>query len=75
MAEFLYHRDRNITIVESADEIGNGIPLIKKIQLVPWLHQKGLRIITSATLEEVNDKGLVINTDGKKETIEADSHA
>ena len=78
LAEFLVKRGRKVTIVDSGPEdiLGQGLPIIKWIYLYPWLHDKGVKMITDVKYEEITDKGLVISTrDGEKQTLEADSIA
>ena len=73
-AEFLVKRGRTVTITESGDKVGTGIPLLQWELLHPWLLQKGTTILTGVTYQEVNDKGLVIaDAEGEVRTLEADS--
>ncbi len=74
-AEFLVKRGRKVTIVESGDEIGEGLlPSLIKPQLLDWLNKKDVPMISGVTYKEISDKGLVITTsDGKQQTIEADT--
>lgn len=74
LAEFLVKRGRKVIIVDTAKELGDGIPVTPKIRLLKWLGQKGVTMITEASYDEITDKGLTITTkEGKKQTIEADS--
>ena len=72
LAEFLIKRGRNVTIVESSKQIGNEMVFFKMVKLLPWLQKKCNKIITEAKIKEVNNHGLVIEVNGKKQTIEAD---
>ena len=74
MAEFLIKRGRIVTMVETSDQLGEGIPGIPKSRLLAWLAEKGARMLTEVTVEEITDKGLIITTkEGTRETIEADT--
>jgi 2,4-dienoyl-CoA reductase (NADPH2) len=74
IAEFLVKRGRTVSIVEPGDRLGEGIPLLQWVLLEPWLRKKGVDILTRAACEEVNDRGLVVtDSDGRRQTIEADS--
>jgi 2,4-dienoyl-CoA reductase (NADPH2) len=73
-AEFLVKRGRTVTITESGDKVGTGVPLLQWELLHPWLLQKGTTILTGVKYQEVNDKGLVItDAEGQVRTLEADS--
>jgi 2,4-dienoyl-CoA reductase (NADPH2) len=74
-AEFLVKRGRTVTIVETADEIGEGLlETFIKPHLLNWLDENGVIMLPGVKYEEVTDKGLVIITkEGKKQTIEADT--
>ena len=74
MAEFLVKRGREVTIVETSDQLGVGISDINRDCLLDWLAKKGVTILTGMKYEEVTDKGLTITSkEGKRQTIEADS--
>lgn len=74
-AEMLVKAGRKVTIVETGAEIGEGMLWrLVKPQLLHWLDDKGVPMLTSVKLEEVNDKGLVItDKDGTKRVLEADT--
>jgi 2,4-dienoyl-CoA reductase (NADPH2) len=74
-AEFLVKRGRKVAIVESSDEMGEGLlPSLIKPQLLDWLDKKDVPMLAGVKYEEVTDKGLVITTkDGQRQTIEADT--
>jgi 2,4-dienoyl-CoA reductase (NADPH2) len=74
LAEFLVKRGRKITIVETADTIGEGVPERKKHPLFRWMKNKGVTMITGAKYEEITDQGLVItDREGRRQTIVADT--
>jgi 2,4-dienoyl-CoA reductase (NADPH2) len=74
LAEFLVKRGRKVTIVDTAEEMGEGITPERQMRLLRWLSQKGVTMMTEVRYEEITDKGLTITTkEGKRQTIEADS--
>lgn len=77
VAEFLVRRGRKVTIVESADKIGEGLPdVLIGPYLLNWLRRKGVSFVTGARLKEITRKGVVVTMgDGSTRTIEADTVA
>lgn len=75
VAEFLTRRGRKVTIVETADKIGDGLPdVLIGPYLLNWLKRKGVVFVTGARIEEITKRGVVVTTrDGRTETIEADT--
>ena len=74
-AEFLVKRGRSVTIVDTADEIGEGLlHVFVKPHLLMWMKSKGVTIIPSVKYERITARGLVIKTkDGEEKTIECDT--
>jgi 2,4-dienoyl-CoA reductase (NADPH2) len=73
-AEFLIKRDRNVTIAETSDTLGAGIPLLQWELLHPWLLKRGTKVVTGVTYREVTKKGLVVaDKEGNTQTLEGDS--
>ncbi len=74
LAEFLVKRGRKVTIVESAETLGEGVPERKRHPLFRWLNNKGVSMIAGVKYEEITDKGLVILTkEGERQTISANT--
>jgi pyruvate/2-oxoglutarate dehydrogenase complex dihydrolipoamide dehydrogenase (E3) component len=75
VAEFLVKRGREVIIVDTAKEIGDGLlETLVKPHLLMWLAEKGVTMVTQVKYEEITDKGLVlIAKEGKRQTIEADT--
>jgi 2,4-dienoyl-CoA reductase (NADPH2) len=75
VAEFLVKRGREVTIVDTAKEIGYGLlETLVKPHLLNWLAENGVVMMTEVKFEEITDKGLVVTTkEGKRQTIEADT--
>jgi 2,4-dienoyl-CoA reductase-like NADH-dependent reductase (Old Yellow Enzyme family)/pyruvate/2-oxoglutarate dehydrogenase complex dihydrolipoamide dehydrogenase (E3) component len=74
-AEMLVLAGRDVTIVETGPEIGEGMLWrLVKPQLLHWLEDKGVPMLAGVKLEEVTGKGLTITTkDGEKKLLEADT--
>jgi len=63
-----------ITIVEMLDDIAIDEVPSAKMLLVARLREKGVRTITSATVKEITEDGVVITRGGKEETLGGLSH-
>jgi 2,4-dienoyl-CoA reductase (NADPH2) len=74
LAEFLVKRGRKVTIVDSADTLGEGMISHLKLQLFQWFRKKGVTMMAGVQPVEITLKGLTVLTkQGYKQTIEADS--
>jgi len=74
LAEFLVERGRKVTIVEEAEELGNGMLEHAKIRLLLWFQKKGVVMLSGVHCKEISAGGLTIITkEGKEQTIAADS--
>ncbi len=74
LAEFLVKRGRRVTIVDTTEEMGEGLAPEKQIRLTMWFSKKGVAMMTGVRYEEITDKGLTIITrDGERQTIAADT--
>jgi 2,4-dienoyl-CoA reductase (NADPH2) len=74
IAEFLLKRGRKVTIVETADTIGEGVLDFRFGLMMEWFQHKDITIITSVKKMEITDQGLAITTkQGEKQIIEADT--
>lgn len=74
-AEFLEKRGRKVSIVETGDQIGDGLlPFLIGPQLLDWLDKKNVPMTAGVSWDKVTDDGLSITTkDGKKQSIIADT--
>jgi len=77
LAEFLVKRGRRVTVVEKSAMIGEGMVDALLSNLMIWFKKNCVALISGVKeYVEVTDKGLtIINSDGKRQTIEADSIA
>ena len=74
LAEFLVKRGRKVTIVDTAEEMGEGLAPEKKIRLLQWFSKRGVTMMTGVKYEEITSKGLIIITkEGKRQAIAADT--
>ncbi len=61
LAEFLTLRGRNVTVVEQAEQMGDGLGSEKKSRLFKWLAIKSVNMISGVKVyKEITDKGLTI---------------
>jgi len=58
-----------VTIVEMLADIGLDVIPQTRMLLLPRLREKGVKAITSATVKEILEDGVVIIKDGQEETI------
>jgi 2,4-dienoyl-CoA reductase (NADPH2) len=75
LGEFLVKRGRQVTIVEKSATLGQGLVDVIQAYLFDWFHRKGVTLIGGVKeYVEITDKGLtIINKDGEKQTLEADT--
>lgn len=74
LAEFLVKRGRRVTIVDEAEELGEGMIEHLKLQLFWWFREKGVIMMPGVKPVAVTEKGLIVHTkQGYNRTIEADS--
>jgi 2,4-dienoyl-CoA reductase (NADPH2) len=74
LAEFLVKRGRKVTIIDTADELGEGLAPERKTRLFMWFRKKEVPLFGGVKIEEISEKGLVFTSkDGIKQIIEADN--
>ena len=75
LAEFLVKRGRNVTIVEQADMLGEGMVDAVLFNLMIWFGKKGVVMIPGVKeYVEITDKGLnIVDKDGVTRTLPADT--
>jgi 2,4-dienoyl-CoA reductase (NADPH2) len=73
-AEFLVRLGRRVTVLESSDELGAGIPTFYRPRLLWWLRKSGAFLLTGVTVTEVTDGGVeIITQTGAREVLTADT--
>jgi 2,4-dienoyl-CoA reductase-like NADH-dependent reductase (Old Yellow Enzyme family)/thioredoxin reductase len=71
MADYMREREvEQLVVVEQLPEAGVGLLASFARDLLSRLSQFGARIITSATVKEITDDGVVVVRDGEEETID-----
>ncbi len=74
LAAFLVKRGRKVTVVDTAEKMGEGLVEFYKMRLFPWLERKGVLLLSGVKYEEITDKGLTITTkEGEKRILAADT--
>jgi len=74
VAAFLVKRGRQVTIIDTGDEAGDGIPTAMKPRLLDWLTEKGVPVMTGVEYREITQDGVIIRTrDGEIKTLAADT--
>ena len=74
LAHFLAVRNRKVTIVETADAFGDGLPFQSPQRLFKWFDEEGVIMLPGVTYERITDEGLVVTTrEGVRKVLEADS--
>ena len=56
------YKDREVTVVEESDKLGNGIGIIDRKPEIRHLEQLGIRLMPSTKVLEVNDRGIRVET-------------
>jgi 2,4-dienoyl-CoA reductase (NADPH2) len=73
-AEFLTKRGRKVTIVDTSENIGEGMTGDDKALLFPWFDRKGVKRYLGAKLESIGSGKLnIVTKEGEKITLEADT--
>jgi len=74
LAEFLVKRGRKVTIVDTVEEMGEGMVNNTKTRLLWWFSRRGVTMMTEVKYEEITDEGLTVtDKEGKRQTIAADT--
>ena len=73
-AEFLVNLERKVTVLETADQLGDGIPSFYRPRLLSWLAKKGVFLLSGVTINEITDRGVAITTkEGERKELTADT--
>ncbi|MCF6242612.1 MAG: NAD(P)/FAD-dependent oxidoreductase [Bacteroidales bacterium] len=70
VASKLIDGGNQVIIIEMLDEIARGMEMIEKAMTVKKLKEKGTKILLNSKLSEVNGNTLIIEQEGKKQSIE-----
>ena len=74
MAAFLAERGRDVTLLESGEDIAPEVGRKRREELVKQLEKTGVAVVTGVKYEEILAKGVTIAPDeGEKRVIEADT--
>ena len=74
LAEFLVKRGRSVTVVDTAENLGEGLPFETPLRLFKWFNEKGVVTLAGVKYERITDQGLVVVTkEGERKTLEADN--
>lgn len=68
-ADFLGEHGVNVTIVEMLSDIATDCPITSKKLMLERLSEYGVKVITSASLKEILDDGVIIKKAGKEEIV------
>lgn len=75
LAEFLVKRGRNVTIVEQAEMLGEGMVDAMLFSLMIWFEKKGVQMISGVKeYVEITEQGLtIVDRDDVTRTLQADT--
>jgi 2,4-dienoyl-CoA reductase (NADPH2) len=74
LGEFMAKRGRNVTIVETSDELGRLLTPEFKNRLFVWFKKKGVVLYSGVKLVGINKEGLkIITKEGEEKMLPADS--
>jgi pyruvate/2-oxoglutarate dehydrogenase complex dihydrolipoamide dehydrogenase (E3) component len=75
LAEFLTKKGRSVTIVDTKEIAGAGMPHTMKDHLFLWFEKKGVRLVGEVRqYVEITDKGLsIVDKEGKRLMLAADT--
>ncbi|MCE5262441.1 MAG: FAD-dependent oxidoreductase [Deltaproteobacteria bacterium] len=73
-AEFLTKLGRKVTLLESSEELGAGVPSFYRPRLLWWLAKSGVFLLSGVTITEITDEGVAIITrEGERKELKADT--
>jgi 2,4-dienoyl-CoA reductase (NADPH2) len=74
LAEFLVKRGRKVTIVDTVNVLGEGLPYLTPVRLLNWFKEKGGVALPGVTYDTITDQGMwIVTADGERMLVEADS--
>lgn len=73
-AIYLAKQSKDVTILEKADEPGEGMIIFWMAKALGWLAQHGIPIVTGVQCQKIIDNGVIVtNSAGEEINIEADT--
>lgn len=69
VAQFLAGYDKDITIVEMLDEIGNGLPFVVRPMMLKALGEHKVNMLTSACVKEILQDGVAVLINGNVDIL------
>ena len=73
-AEFLIKRGRTVTIVDTAEDVGEGMIDFRLGLFLDWYAKRGEGIISGVKDMKITDEGVeIVTKEGERQTIKADS--
>ena len=74
LGEFLTKRGRQVTIVETGDELGTGLVPERKTRLFYWFDKQGVPLLSGVRLVEITGEGLsIVTREGEPRFLAADN--
>ena len=74
LGEFLTKRGRRVTIVDTGEELGDGLVPERKTRLFYWFDRKGVERLIGVKLVEITREGLTVQTkEGRTRVLKADN--
>ncbi|MFC1902002.1 FAD-dependent oxidoreductase [Chloroflexota bacterium] len=72
LAEYMVKTGRNVTIIDKAEKLGEGMISDDPWRLFRWLDKKGAVMMPGVKYEEINKKGMLVTAkEGEKKHLEA----
>lgn len=68
-AEFLAKQKKKVTVVEMLDDVAKDMGFIRKVVTTQHINAAGIQIITNAKCTEISDSEVLLEKDGRKESL------
>jgi 2,4-dienoyl-CoA reductase (NADPH2) len=73
-AEFLVKLGRKITVLETSDQLGVGIPTVYRPRLLAWLAKNDVLLLSGVTINGITDGGVeLVTKEGERQELKADT--
>lgn len=70
VAETLAEENKNVTVVEMLDRVGNGIGWLRGVCVHKNIYKLGINTLTGTKCLEINENSVLVETDGNTESVE-----